>query len=161
MDRSEIIKKAISKMEKPYTDVCVNLYKTLKANGLTIAEDTWRKISSDLCSGMNVAFEAGMNAYADCVDETVKQSRFEKYYAQDMRYHANAKRCRKNALAEKAQSEEVYFKYLMESNNDKKKELFNEYTRHERHCKKWWELADHFKEILREHGFKWRYLWNC
>ena len=40
MDRSEIIKKAISKIEKPYTDVCVNLYKTLKANGLSVTEDT-------------------------------------------------------------------------------------------------------------------------
>lgn len=40
MDRSEIIKKPVSKMEGPFTQVCEKVYGLLKGLGFVIQEET-------------------------------------------------------------------------------------------------------------------------
>jgi hypothetical protein len=155
MDRSEIIKKAVSKMEGPFTQVCEKVYGLLKGLGFVIQEESWRRIADVIVKGMHNAFEIGMNTYADCVEETIKNYRYSMYYAQDISHRTNAKRCLLQAKEMKRLSNEAFGKYLMEFNNEKKAELFKEHSNCERHHLKWLELAEHYRAILRSHGLKW------
>lgn len=154
MDRNEIVKNAVNRMKVPYTKVCGRLYGALTSLGISVTEGAWKKLTGIMLDGMRSAFEVGMNAYADCVEETVKHYRYEMYYAQDVSHRSNAKRCLLKAKEAKRISDDAFGKYLMESNNEKKAELFKEHTDYARHHKKWLELAEHYYGILRSHGFK-------